>query len=46
MTHRRPRVSIEQEAGGEEVLHPLHVRAIGQEKEVLVASLEDVIGVR
>src|SRR6476659_2006303 len=28
--------------GGEDVLHPLHVRPIGQEEEVVVASLEDV----
>ena len=28
--------------GGEDVLHPLHVRPIGQEEEVVVASPEDV----
>src|SRR4029079_5583513 len=27
---------------GEDVLHPLNVRPVGQEKEVVVASIEDV----
>ena len=32
--------------GGKDVLHPLHVRPIGEEEEVVVASSKTLIGVR